>query len=117
MRAVTPTMEDDELHLPKATVANFIKKQIPKNIRCSAECRDLFVQCATEFIQLISSEATDICTKQNKSKINGEYICAALESLDMKDYIPEMKKVADDLIDGVGENELNCLTIVEEKEE
>jgi len=83
---------EDELTLPRAAVNKMIKEMIP-NIRVSNDARELVLNCCTEFIHLVSSEANDICNKQTKKTISPEHIIAALESLGFTDYVQDVKEV------------------------
>lgn len=65
--------EEDELTLPRASVNKMIKELLP-NIRVANESRELILNCCTEFIHLISSEANEICNQQQKRTINAEHI-------------------------------------------
>lgn len=84
----------DDLSLPKglyntsmlylnyfiiATVGKIIHEMLPLDISCSKETRDLLVDCCVEFIHLISSEANELCEKENKKTISPEHIVQALE--------------------------------------
>lgn len=70
--AVPPT-DDDELTLPRASINKMIKEILP-NIRVANESRELILNCCTEFIHLLSSEANDICNSQQKKTINSEHV-------------------------------------------
>lgn len=50
------------------------------------ESRELILNCCTEFIHLISSEANDVCNQRNKKTINAEHVLEALDRLG-KQYI------------------------------
>ncbi|KAJ3506234.1 hypothetical protein NLJ89_g6986 [Agrocybe chaxingu] len=65
---------DDDLSLPKATVAKMI----------------------TEFIHLISSEANEICEQENKKTIAPEHIISALTRLGFTSFAPEVESVLKD---------------------
>lgn len=69
------SQEEDELTLPRASINKMIKEILP-HVRVANEARDLVLQCCTEFIHLISSEANDICNQQMKKTINAEHIFA-----------------------------------------
>ena len=72
---------DEELTLPRAAINKMIKEKIP-NVRVANEARELILQCSTEFIHLLSSEASEICEKkQQKKTITPEHALLALESL------------------------------------
>ena len=49
-----------------------IKELLP-NVRVANDARELILNCCTEFIQLVSSEANDICNKQAKKTISPEH--------------------------------------------
>lgn len=51
------------------------------NIRVANESRELILNCCTEFIHLISSEANEICNQKNKKTISAEHILEALDKL------------------------------------
>lgn len=67
--------EDDELSIPRASLNKMIKELIP-NIRVANDARELILNCCTEFIHLVSSEANDICNKQQKKTISPEHVLA-----------------------------------------
>lgn len=65
--------DEDELTLPRASINKMIKEILP-NIRVANESRELILNCCTEFIHLLSSEANDICNQQQKKTINAEHV-------------------------------------------
>ncbi|KAJ3485040.1 hypothetical protein NLI96_g5239 [Meripilus lineatus] len=65
---------DDDLSLPKATVAKMI----------------------TEFIHLISSEANEICEQESKKTIAPEHIISALKRLGFESFTTEVEDVLKD---------------------
>uniref|UniRef100_A0A3B4BC12 Protein Dr1 n=1 Tax=Periophthalmus magnuspinnatus TaxID=409849 RepID=A0A3B4BC12_9GOBI len=50
-----------------------IKETLP-NVRVANDARELVVNCCTEFIHLISSEANEICNKSDKKTISPEHV-------------------------------------------
>lgn len=64
---------DDELSIPRAAMNKMIKEVVP-NIRVANDARELILNCCTEFIHLISSEANDVCNKKNKKTISPEHV-------------------------------------------
>nr|XP_047138073.1 protein Dr1 isoform X2 [Hydra vulgaris] len=70
---------EDDLSLPRAAVNKMIKEMVPF-IRVSNDARELVLNCCTEFIHLIASEANEICNKQTKKTISPEHVIAALET-------------------------------------
>ncbi|GAB1607739.1 protein Dr1-like [Argonauta hians] len=77
--------EDDELSIPRAALNKMIKELVP-NIRVANDSRELILNCCTEFIHLVSSEANDICNRQTKKTISPEHVLAALDSLGFSSY-------------------------------
>lgn len=67
------TVEDDELTLPRASINKMIKELVP-TVRIANEARELVLNCCTEFIHLLSSEANEICNQLNKKTINADHI-------------------------------------------
>lgn len=43
-------------------------------VRVATESRELILNCCTEFIHLISSEANDVCNQHNKKTISAEHV-------------------------------------------
>ena len=64
---------DDELTIPRAAVNKYIKEVCP-NIRVGFETRELLLQCCSEFIHVISTEANQICNDNQKKTITAEHI-------------------------------------------
>lgn len=64
--------------LPKATVVKCVKRHMPQGIRCSSEAQDLALHCASEFVALVSSQATEVCTIARRAKITGDHLRTAL---------------------------------------
>lgn len=60
------------------------------------ESRELILNCCTEFIHLISSEANEVCNQRNKKTINAEHVLEALDRLGFKDYKQEAEAVLND---------------------
>uniref|UniRef100_UPI00398F3D14 protein Dr1-like n=1 Tax=Pristiophorus japonicus TaxID=55135 RepID=UPI00398F3D14 len=83
---------DDDLTIPRAAINKIIKEILP-NVRVANDAREMVVNCCTEFIHLISSEANEICNKSDKKTISPDHIMLALESLGFGSYITEVKDV------------------------
>lgn len=66
--------DDEELTLPRAAMNKMIKEKMP-TIRVANEARELILQCATDFVHLVSSEANDVCEKRHQKKtISPEHV-------------------------------------------
>ncbi|KAL4715104.1 hypothetical protein ACJJTC_012151 [Scirpophaga incertulas] len=90
-----PPSEEDELTLPRASINKMIKELVP-SVRVAFESRELILNCCTEFIHLISSEANEICNQSNKKTINAEHVLLALDRLGFNDYTLEAEAVLKD---------------------
>lgn len=75
-----PGNEDDELTLPRASINKMIKEILP-HVRVANESRELILNCCTEFIHLLSSEANEICNQQQKKTINAEHVLQVIFNL------------------------------------
>jgi len=65
--------DEDDLTIPRAAMNKMIKEILP-SIRVANESRELILNCCTEFIHLISSEANEICNQQTKKTISPEHV-------------------------------------------
>jgi len=86
---------EDELTIPRAAMNKMIKEIVP-SVRVANEARELILNCCSEFIHLLASEANDICTQQQKKTINAEHILAALDRLGFNDYRTDAEAVLKD---------------------
>ncbi|XP_058260136.1 protein Dr1 isoform X2 [Hemibagrus wyckioides] len=68
---------DDDLTIPRAAINKMIKETLP-NVRVANDARELVVNCCTEFIHLVSSEANEICNKSEKKTISPEHVINGL---------------------------------------
>ena len=66
---------EEDVTLPRAALNKMIKELLP-NVRVANDSRELILNCCTEFIHLISSEANEICLKRDKKTISPEHILA-----------------------------------------
>ena len=71
---------DEDLTIPRAAMNKMIKELLPQ-IRVANEARELILNCCTEFIHLISSEANEICNKQQKKTINAEHVLSGMQGI------------------------------------
>jgi len=72
----------EDVALPKATVNKFANELASTlGVRLALESRELLVQVCTEFVQLLSSEANEVCEKDSKKTITAEHVLRALQSL------------------------------------
>jgi len=87
---------DEDLSLPKATVAKMIAELLPNDVTCAKDTRDLVIECCVEFIHLISSEANEICEQESKKTIAPEHIIGALKRLGFETFTQEVDGVLKD---------------------
>lgn len=88
----THTHTNADVALPKATVNKFSNDIAASlDVRLTAETRELIVACCTEFVQLLSSEANDICERDRKKTITPEHVLRALTALGMERFSREVE--------------------------
>ncbi|XP_058091708.1 protein Dr1 homolog isoform X2 [Magnolia sinica] len=80
----------EDVSLPKATMFKIIKEMLPPDVRVARDAQDLLVECCVEFINLVSSESNEVCSKEEKRTIAPEHVLKALEVLGFGDYIEEV---------------------------
>ncbi|KAF9626054.1 hypothetical protein IFM89_030722 [Coptis chinensis] len=81
----------EDVTLPKATMFKIIKEMMPQeNVRVARDAQDLLVECCVEFINLLSSESNEVCSREEKRTIAPEHVIKALEVLGFGDYIEEV---------------------------
>lgn len=88
-----PKKDDEEATLPKATVAKIIKEILPNNIRCANDARELVVEAGMEFLQMLSSQANEACTREGRQKMSDAHAVTALKELKFEHYISEVEVV------------------------
>ncbi|XP_072015528.1 protein Dr1-like [Amphiura filiformis] len=86
---------EEDVTLPRAALNKMIKELLP-NVRVANDARELILNCCTEFIHLISSEANDVCLKRDKKTISPEHILAALDSLGFGAYLEDCRGVLEE---------------------
>eukprot|EP00882_Tetradesmus_deserticola_P009821 GHRQ01010378.1.p2 GENE.GHRQ01010378.1~~GHRQ01010378.1.p2 ORF type:complete len:122 (+),score=61.79 GHRQ01010378.1:400-765(+) len=84
-------MEENDVSLPRATLTKMVKELLPHDMRCAAECMDMLMDCCTEFIQLLSSEANELAMADQKSTITPEYVTRALQQLGFEEWAEQVK--------------------------
>eukprot|EP01080_Neovahlkampfia_damariscottae_P007727 gene7727-12197_t len=87
---------EEDLSLPKSTIQKIIKEHLKADIRCSNETRELISECCVEFVQMLATEANDICNKQNKKTISGAHIIDSLRKLGYESYIEKAEEVLEE---------------------
>lgn len=86
-----PACSGDDVVLPKATVNKFANDLAASlDVRLTMDTRELVAECCSEFVQLLSSEANDICEKDAKKTITPEHVLRALKQLGFERYFREV---------------------------
>lgn len=81
----------DDVALPKATVNKFANDVASTlDVRLTMDTRELIADCCSEFVQLLSSEANDICERDQKKTITPEHLLRALQQLGFERYFREV---------------------------
>lgn len=81
----------DDVALPKATVNKFANDVASSmEVRLTMDTRDLIAECCSEFVQLLSSEANDICEADSKKTITPEHVLRALKGLGFERYFQQV---------------------------
>lgn len=80
----------EDVSLPKSTMFKIIKEMLPPDVRVARDTQDLLVECCVEFINLLSSESNDVCSREEKKTIAPEHVIRALQDLGFKEYIEEV---------------------------
>ncbi|CAG7720135.1 unnamed protein product [Allacma fusca] len=86
---------EEDLTIPRAAMNKMIKEILP-SIRVANDSRELILNCCTEFIHLISSEANEICNQQTKKTISPEHVLQALDKLGFGDFRQAAQEVMED---------------------
>lgn len=75
-----PNGEEEELTLPRASLNKMLKELMPRH-RIKIDCRELILNCCTEFIHLVSSEANAVCNENKKKTITAEHLLIGMFKL------------------------------------
>ncbi|KAI5416460.1 Down-regulator of transcription 1, variant 6 [Lathyrus oleraceus] len=73
-----------------ATMTKIIKEMLPPDVRVARDAQDLLIECCVEFINLISSESNEVCSREDKRTIAPEHVLKALQVLGFADYVEEV---------------------------
>uniref|UniRef100_A0A131XNQ0 Protein Dr1 n=1 Tax=Hyalomma excavatum TaxID=257692 RepID=A0A131XNQ0_9ACAR len=95
LHAEAASTEDEDLTIPRAAMNKMIKELLP-NVRIANEARELILACCTEFIHHLSTEANDICNRQQKKTISADHVLGALDSLGFGAYRQDAEAVLKD---------------------
>lgn len=83
----------DEVALPKATVNKFVNEIAGGlDMRLTSETRELLAEVCTEFVQMLSAEANDLCEADKKKTITPGHILRAMEKLGLERYQKDVQE-------------------------
>ena len=74
-------------------LSRLLSASLPAGYLVSESGKNLIAACCTEFIQLLSSESNEMCTKEQKTRIMPHHVIQALHELEYDRWIEEMKQV------------------------
>ena len=82
---------EDEPGLPRLTVNNMIKELLP-DTKVAKDSKDLIINCCSEFIHLVSTEANELAEKSKKAHtlITPDHIIQSLKNLGFTEYTAEV---------------------------
>ncbi|TNY24806.1 histone-fold-containing protein [Rhodotorula diobovata] len=87
---------DDDVSLPKATVAKLITELLPEGFTATKEVKDLITDCCKEFVLTVASEANEICEKDSKKTMLPDHVVNALKALGFEDFVAGVEDVLKD---------------------
>ncbi|XP_076892131.1 protein Dr1 homolog [Bidens hawaiensis] len=80
----------EDASLPKATMTKIVKEMLPPDVRVARDTQDLLIDCCVEFINLVSSESNEVCSREDRKTIAPEHVLKALEVLGFGEYIEDV---------------------------
>ncbi|SCM01420.1 CCAAT-box DNA binding protein subunit B, putative [Plasmodium chabaudi chabaudi] len=83
---------DNETLLPIANISRIMKRILPAKAKVAKESKDIIREYVTEFIQFLTSEASDRCLNEKRKTINGEDILFSMEKLGFNDYVEPLSE-------------------------
>ena len=81
---------DNDVSLPRSTMAQKIREAFPADVRVASGTMDLLIECCAEFVQSITFQANEVCAADSKATINPEHIIKALQQLEFPEYVSEL---------------------------
>eukprot|EP00656_Telonema_subtile_P057883 TRINITY_DN9632_c0_g1_i1.p1 TRINITY_DN9632_c0_g1~~TRINITY_DN9632_c0_g1_i1.p1 ORF type:complete len:256 (+),score=69.07 TRINITY_DN9632_c0_g1_i1:137-904(+) len=96
MEDIMLSRQKSEAKLPKSTLTALIKDILPSDLKMPSSAKEVVVEAAMEFLQLLSSEAAEVCNKEKKSKIVPGHVVSALRELKFGQYVGPVLKVEED---------------------
>jgi len=82
---------DPDHMLPIANISRIMKQVLPDNAKIAKDAKECVQECVSEFIQFVTSEASDKCRQEKRKTINGDDVIWALGSLGFEKYVEPLK--------------------------
>ena len=84
-------VKEQDRWLPIANVARVMKMALPENAKIAKDAKVCTLECVSEFISFITSEASEKCQQEKRKTVNGEDILFAMTSLGFENYSEALK--------------------------
>ncbi|KAL5711243.1 Nuclear transcription factor Y subunit B-8 [Ranunculus cassubicifolius] len=84
-------VREQDRYLPIANISRIMKKALPANGKIAKDAKETVLECVSEFISFITSEASDKCQREKRKTINGDDLLWAMATLGFEDYIDPLK--------------------------
>jgi len=82
---------DPDHMLPIANISRIMKQVLPDNAKIAKDAKECVQECVSEFIQFVTSEASDKCRQEKRKTINGDDVIWALAALGFEKYVEPLK--------------------------
>jgi len=82
---------DPDHMLPIANISRIMKQVLPDNAKIAKDAKECVQECVSEFIQFVTSEASDKCRQEKRKTINGDDVIWALGALGFEKYVEPLK--------------------------
>ncbi|KAI9028628.1 histone-fold-containing protein [Hyaloraphidium curvatum] len=90
-------VKEHDRFLPDANVSRIIKSVLPETAKIAKDAKDSILECASEFISFITSEAAEHCLSEDRKALTGEDVLWAMGQLGFDDYEAVMETFLDNL--------------------
>ncbi|XP_019059191.1 PREDICTED: nuclear transcription factor Y subunit B-8-like [Tarenaya hassleriana] len=77
--------------LPVANVSRIMKRALPPNAKIAKDVRDIVQECVSEFVSLITSEASHKCLAEKRKTLNGDDVLGAMATFGFEAYIEPLR--------------------------
>ena len=91
MAAAAGSAREVDRQLPVANLGRIMKKALPTHEKISKDAKDAVQESVSEFIALVTSEASDRCQQEKRKTISPDDLVWALGSLGFDEYGPCLK--------------------------